>query len=111
MGTKEIELHIIHGTRVEPLAILACHIPTRDWSEVTRLAQKRDQLYSITRPLLDQVEWLTIRTLKSKKAKIENVPYRFGSLVYSLLDSISRPFSSTYQVKSRENGRSSECES
>ena len=108
MGTKEIELH---GTRVGPLAILACHIPTTDWSEITRLAQKRDQLYSITRPLLDHVEWLTIRTLKSKKAKIENVPYRIFGLVYSLLNSISRPFSSTYQVKSREDGSSSECES
>jgi hypothetical protein len=41
-------------------------------------------------------------TLKAKKAKTENVTYRKATdLVYSLLGSITRPFSSTFLNKSK----------
>ena len=57
------------------------------------------------RPRLDharEVYWLTTNdTKKSRKAKTVNITYRNAAPAYSLMGSISRPFPSTFLIKSK----------
>ena len=94
---------------VEPRTILACNIPTRDWTWATRqtLAHRKSESalqYSETlvwyrkeNRMVDYKRYLKPRMLRLKKGTYRII----ADLVYSFLGTISRPFSSTFLSRSK----------
>ena len=86
---------------------IACLIPTRDWTELQTLAQtksgsdlqyKETLAWSRKENCMVGYKW----HLKGKTANTKFETYRItGDLVYSLLGSISWPFSLTFFIKSK----------
>ena len=106
LGTKEIEVHIIHGWA-------SCHIACfskKGSDRATRLTlaqtksgsdlqYKETLAWSRKESCMVDYKW---HFIKAEKLRPKMKLYRItGDLVYSLLGSISRPFSSTFFLKSK----------
>ena len=107
IGTEEIGIHFIHGTKHMEYWP-SCHVclPYSNTANWLILAQRKKGpvlRYNETSAWSRKGSWLVDykRHFKGKKAKTGNVTYRIVNLVYSLLGSISRPFSSTSFTKSK----------